>query len=148
MEKRAFRNSEYVYPINLDLVERFRTMEYRTAMIRELIRFYILYTRDGLKSLGSEYSLKTTYTEEHETLDEIFDRHVELTGNDKHVLKISEIHDRIVHEVRWEGSKKKLRIYANNRFMRSRTTHFITTTNRPALRGAQLRQIKQKAFNL
>jgi hypothetical protein len=50
-------------------------MEYRTAMISELIQYYALYNRDGLKSLGSEYSLKTTYTEEHETLDVIFDRH-------------------------------------------------------------------------
>jgi hypothetical protein len=121
-------------------------MEYRTAMISGLIQYYALYKRDGLKPLGSEYSLKTTYTEEHETLDEIFDRHVELTGNDKHVLKISEIHDRIVHKDRWEGSKKKLRIYANNRFKRSRTTHFITTANRPAFRGAQLKQIMNVGF--
>jgi hypothetical protein len=133
MEERASRNSEYVYPINLDLVERFRTMDYRTAMIRELIQYYALYMRDGLNSLGSEYSLKRTYIEEHETLDVISDRHVQLTGDVKHVLKISDIHDRIVHEDRWEGSKKKLRIYANNRFKRSRTTHFITTANRPAL---------------
>jgi hypothetical protein len=62
------------------------------------------------------------------------------------VLKISEIHDRIVHEDRWEGSQKKLRIYAHNRFKRSRTTHFITTINRPALRGAQLRQIMNVGF--
>jgi hypothetical protein len=145
LEERAMRNSEYVYPINLDLVERFRTIEYRTAMIRELIQYYAMYKRDGLKSLG-EYSLTTTYTEQHETLDVIFDRHVELTGNDKHVLKICEIHDRIVHEDRWEGSKKKLRIYANNCFKRSRSTHFITTANRPALRGAQLRQIMIVGF--
>ena len=106
-------------------------------MLRELIDYYALYTRDKLVSLESEYCLKTTYTDDHESLDVIFDRHVELTGDDGDVVKISDIHDRIVHDDKWEGSKKKLRIYAKNRFKRG-LVKFVTTTNRPALRGARL----------
>lgn len=141
-EERKLRSSEFVYPINMNLVERFRTEEYRIALMHELIQYYKLYLRDGLESLNSEYSLKTTYTDEHESLDVIFDRNVELTGNDQDVLKIADLHDRLVHDDKWEGSKKKLRIYAFNRFKRDRVVRFVTTANRPQLRGAKLKLLE------
>jgi hypothetical protein len=142
MAEREQRNTPHIYPINMNLVERFRTEEYRNALIRELVEYYALYKEDGLASLNSEYCLGTTYTEEHETLDVIFDRHVELTGDMDDAVKISEIHDRIVHDDKWEGSKKKLRIYANNRFKRDRTVKFVTPAGRPTLKGARMRVIE------
>jgi hypothetical protein len=141
-EERRLRSNAHIYPINMDLVERFRSPEYRMAMIRELMACYTMYRSDKLVSLDSEYCLKTTYTDDHETLDTIFDRHVELTCDDDDIVKIAEIHDRIVHDDKWEGSKKKLRIYAHNRCKRHRSVQFVTTGNRPALRGARLKVIE------
>eukprot|EP00962_Isochrysis_galbana_P016109 scaffold4613_cov129-Isochrysis_galbana.AAC.4 len=76
----------------MNLVDRFRTMDYGIALIHELIEYYNMYVQDNLVSLDSEYSLETTYTDEHESLDVIFDRHVELTGGDADLVKIAEIH--------------------------------------------------------
>jgi hypothetical protein len=141
-EEKKQRNSEFVYPINMNLVERFRSPEYRHAMITELIAYYAMYRSDRLESLDSEYCLKVTYTDDHESLDTIFDRHVELTGKEEDVVKIADIHDRIVHDDKWEGSKAKLRIYSKNRFKNDRAVKFVRTTNRPAIRGAKMRLLE------